>query len=481
MSTHSDLGIRTIATPGLGDRSYVVIHEGWAVAIDVQRDIARIEDLLRDERAQLGAVLETHLHNDYLTGGLALSRRHGAEYVVPAGPRLGYSATRAVDGLPITVGALTLRTIDSPGHTDAHSAYALSIEGGPVTHAFTGGSLLLGATGRSDLLGTDLAEGLARKQYWSVRRMARLLGGSARIMPTHGFGSFCVAGSPTPSGETVDEQLSVNPAYLLSEEDFIVESLARCGAYPKYYAFMGPRNAGGVLNNEAPVPEVGAAVVLDAEDNGVLVVDIRPRAEWAADHVRGSVSVDASGALATWLGWVAPIDRRVVLLAESREAGDDAVTELRRIGFDEIVGVHVATRLDHLPDGNRTSTQRVDFIDLAAELDDGARPVVIDTREDNEWRQGHVAGSIHVAAHAIEAAFADALPLTTPWLYCGAGFRAAIAASILERLGGSAVVIDDAVSRAEQVDVPWCSGEGCSDNLCTRDVAATVSAPMPSL
>lgn len=480
MSVHSDVGVRTIATPGLGDRSYVIIHDGWAVAIDVQRDISRVEDLLRDEKAHLGAVVETHIHNDYLTGGLALSRRHGAEYVVPAGPRLGYSAKRATDGTPITVGAMTLRTIDSPGHTDAHSSYALSIDGGPVTHAFTGGSLLLGATGRSDLLGPDLAETLARKQYWSVRRMARLLGGDARIMPTHGFGSFCVAGTPTPSGETVEEQLSVNPAYLLSEEDFIADSLARCGAYPKYYAFMGPRNAGGVQVNDAPVHEAGAAVVLDAEDNGVLVVDIRPRADWAADHVRGSVGVDASGALATWLGWVAPIDRSIVLLAESKESGDDAVTELRRIGFDDIVGLHVAPSLDQLPEVCRTSTPRVDFIDLAAEIDDGARPVVIDTREDSEWRQGHVAGSIHVPAHAIEATFADALPLTTPWLYCGAGFRATIAASILERVGGSAIVIDDSVSRAEQVDVPWCSGESCSDNLCTRDVFVAVSVPTRS-
>ncbi|HQF69865.1 MAG TPA: methyltransferase domain-containing protein, partial [Promineifilum sp.] len=109
------------------------------------------------------------------------------------------------------------RSIATPGHTDAHAAFSVHVEDGSAAYAFTGGSLLLGATGRSDLLGRDKAEGLARQQHWSVRRMARLLAPETRIMPTHGFGSFCVAGSPVSSGDTVADQLSVNPAYLLGE------------------------------------------------------------------------------------------------------------------------------------------------------------------------------------------------------------------------------------------------------------------------
>ena len=476
MPEHVHPRIEILATPGLGDRSYVIIHEGLAVAIDVQRDIDRVERLLRDSGAQLSAVLETHIHNDYLTGGLALARRHGAEYVVPAGPRLGYTATRASDGLPIEAGAMTLRTIDSPGHTDAHAAYALTLDDGPVTHAFTGGSLLLGATGRSDLLGRDRAEELARRQYWSVRRMARLLGGAARIMPTHGFGSFCVAGSPTASGDTVEDQLLANPAYLLSEADFVADSLSRCGAYPSYYAFMGPRNAGGVQVNEAPVPEVGSTVLLDAGVNDLLVVDVRPRDAWAAQHVRNSVSVDAAGPLATWLGWIAPIDRRLALLAPTREVADTAVTELRRIGFDDIVGVHVTDNLEHLPSTVQATTRRADFEDLAVAFRQSDRPVVLDTREDAEWRSGHVAGAIHVPVHEIEATFRGALPLSTPWLYCAAGFRASVAASLLERLGSGSIVIDDSASRAELVDVPWCRGESCSDHMCTSEVVAALPA-----
>lgn len=221
--------IHTLETPSLGDRSYLAIHDGWAVAVDVQRDLDRVESVLHEQRAHLGAVVETHIHNDYLTGGLVLARRYGAEYAVPSGPRLGYSATRVQEGSPIMVGSMTLRAINAPGHTDAHAAYSLHIADGHAAAAFTGGSLLLGATGRTDLLGREYAESLARRQYWSVRRLARILGGDAVVLPTHGFGSFCVAGSSVPSGDTIAEQLDANPAYLLTEDEFVTDLLGGSG------------------------------------------------------------------------------------------------------------------------------------------------------------------------------------------------------------------------------------------------------------
>jgi glyoxylase-like metal-dependent hydrolase (beta-lactamase superfamily II)/rhodanese-related sulfurtransferase len=469
-SRTGDLTVRTIETPTLGDRSYLAIHDGWAVAVDVQRDLDRVEDLLRGEKARLGAVLETHIHNDYLTGGLALARRHSAQYVVPAGPRLGYSATRALDGTTVSVGAMTLRAIDSPGHTDAHASYSLQVEGRSISHAFTGGSLLLGATGRSDLLGLDRAEALARQQYWSVRRMARLLGGQARIMPTHGFGSYCVAGTSTPSGETVEQQLAVNPAYLLDEEEFVADLLGKLGAYPAYYSFMGPRNCGGVEALDTPVSILGEAAVLDAQDTGVLLVDIRPRADWATGHITGSLSIDGAGALATWLGWITPIDARIALIAGSQDAAVAAVRELRRIGFDDIAGIHTTRSLGTIDPDRLTTTSVATFEQLGEEIGAGTDPLIIDTREAIEWRSGHAVGAVHVSAHDIASTFDGALPTATPWLYCGVGFRSAVAASQLERLGGLSIVIDDDVSRAQESAVPWCSGESCPDHVCTRNV-----------
>ena len=67
--------------------------------------------------------------------------------------------------------------------------------------------LLLGGTGRTDLLGADWAEALARQQYRSVRRLAMRLPTDTVICPTHGFGSFCAAGRPGGGGSLLADQL----------------------------------------------------------------------------------------------------------------------------------------------------------------------------------------------------------------------------------------------------------------------------------
>lgn len=472
---YDGLTIRTLATPGLGDRSYLAIADGWAIAVDVQRDLDRVEQILDDEGARLGAVLETHLHNDYLTGGLVLARRHGAEYIVPEGPKLGYSATRAVDGLTIRRGPLTVRGIDAPGHTDAHTVYSVHIDDGAPQAAFTGGSLLLGATGRSDLLGTDRFDTLARQQYWSVRRLARLLGGDARILPTHGFGSFCAAGALTASADTVAAQLAVNPAYLLSEDEFVADMRDRLGDYPTYYAFMGAWNTGGVRTADMPsVPAVDASALTQWDGPGRLVVDVRARRRWSDGHVPGSVSIDAAGPVATWLGWIAPIDTSVVLVAETPEQRDGAARELHRIGFDDIAGAYVSRDLAGVDDVR--PALRATFSGLAKAFSDSADPLVLDVRETAEWRTGHVAGAIHVPAHDIAATFDGALPRETPWVYCAAGLRSTIATSQLLRLGVEAVAVDDAIDRAAAAGVPWCDGVACSDYLCTSALAAPAAA-----
>lgn len=73
MST-TDPDIAIIETSSLGDRSYLISHDGIAVVIDPQRDIDRVRALAAEKNAVITHVLETHIHNDYVTGGLELAR-----------------------------------------------------------------------------------------------------------------------------------------------------------------------------------------------------------------------------------------------------------------------------------------------------------------------------------------------------------------------------------------------------------------------
>ena len=188
------IDIEVIETSSLGDRSYLATDGEVAVAVDPQRDIDRILDLVDRRGVRVTHVLETHVHNDYVTGGLELSRVTGATYVVGAGDEVEFDRLAVSDGDVITTGGLQLRVLHTPGHTHHHVAYVLYDNAtAEVRAVFTGGSMLFGATGRTDLVGPEHTDDLTHAQFRSVRRLAEEIPGSAEVLPTHGFGSFCSA------------------------------------------------------------------------------------------------------------------------------------------------------------------------------------------------------------------------------------------------------------------------------------------------
>ena len=456
------LEIVTLETPSLGDRSYLAIADGWAVAIDPQRDIDRVERVLADSGLRLGAVLETHLHNDYVTGGRALALRNRATYAVPAGPQISYEARRVADGDELRVGPLTVRVLDAPGHTDAHTAYGITIDQDAAGAVFTGGSLLLGGAGRTDLMGRDRAEALARAQYRSIRRLGACLPADTAVCPTHGFGSYCSAGMPTGGGATIGDQRRTNPAFQLDEERFVDRLLSGLRPYPRYFAAMAPRNAWfPTAANLAPLPEVPldeviALAMTDGTGAGATVIlDVRPRAAYAAAHVAGSLHIDGRGSLGTWFGWLEPISAEVVLVASSPEEASSAQRELRRIGVDAIVGACIAPDLASEPAIARvpaiTILRRSSFRDLATELGLGEDIVILDVREADERRALRIAGSVGVPLHELPHADLEPLRGRNVWVHCAAGFRATIAASILERAGIRSAIVDDLIDVAAEL------------------------------
>ena len=187
----SDLTVVPIETPSLGDRTYLVHDGAIAFVADPQRDIDRVLALLDEHGVRLTDVFETHIHNDYVTGGLALARATGATYVGHADDPVQYERVPAHHGDVVAVGPrIRLEAIATPGHTFTHLSWALR-DGDRSVAVFTGGSLLYGSTGRPDLLGEEHAHELAHHQHASARLLAETLPDDAVIYPTHGFGSFC--------------------------------------------------------------------------------------------------------------------------------------------------------------------------------------------------------------------------------------------------------------------------------------------------
>ena len=144
--------IDIVRTEGLGDSTYVVSHDGVALGVDPQRDIDRFQRVLNDSDSELRFVLETHLHNDYISGGRDLAKSLDAELVLPSGAAPVFRHRPAFHNEQLNGGSLTIRPIHTPGHTPEHMSYLIMIDGEEIA-VFTGGSLLVGSAGRSDLLG----------------------------------------------------------------------------------------------------------------------------------------------------------------------------------------------------------------------------------------------------------------------------------------------------------------------------------------
>ncbi|HET7247750.1 MAG TPA: MBL fold metallo-hydrolase, partial [Streptosporangiaceae bacterium] len=324
-----------VDTPSLGDRSYLV-HDGQrAFVVDPQRDIDRMLALAARLRVTITHVFETHLHNDYVTGGLALARAAGAAYHVNAADQVAFDRSGVADGDVIEVSPWTrVRVLATPGHTFTHLSYALEA-GGRLTAVFTGGSLLYGSTGRPDLLGAAHATELARAQYASARRLAADLPDDAAVYPTHGFGSFCSATQFEGTSSTIGQEKRANPALTADEERYVTELLAGLDSYPAYYAHMSPANAAGPTGPDLSPPHRAAAGELRRRiEAGEWVVDLRDRTAFAAGHVPGTFSFALDDGIATYLGWLIPWGAPLTLLGETPQQVSAAQRELARIGID---------------------------------------------------------------------------------------------------------------------------------------------------
>jgi glyoxylase-like metal-dependent hydrolase (beta-lactamase superfamily II)/rhodanese-related sulfurtransferase len=459
--------------PGLGGRSYLLSDGAVGVVVDPQRDPSPYLSEALKLGISITVVLETHIHNDYVSGGLALARATGASYAIPAGEPVSFSeeALALDDGDTVLTGLLKITAVATAGHTDHHLAYCVSFTADdPGTGdqvVCTGGSLLANATGRTDLLGPALAEPLARSQWRSVRLLLTTLPKHTRILPTHGFGSFC---SATPSlGEltavsTIGRELEQNPAALLDEEEFVAMLGSEAMPVPSYYRHMAPLNRRGpIAPSFGPVRRLGVDGLGKAFSDDKWVVDLRQRRMFAAGHIHGTVNLELGANLTTYLGWILPWESDLVLLAND----DDKIAEARRliarIGRDDLSGAALWSTVGSTSDGTQPgddpplrSYPVVSFADLAqAWCKSGApRPVVLDVRHRHEWKLGHISGAHHLPLTELAGRRQEVSTAGQVWVHCGAGFRAAVAASLLSGWGVSPVFVDDLWENATKTDLP---------------------------
>ena len=431
---------------GLGHLSTLVADEaaGVAAVVDPRRDVDVYLAAARDADLRITHVVETHVHNDYVSGGRELATLTGAAHVIGAGAELAYEHRPARDGDAFDVGSVRFRTLDTPGHTPEHVSYSVA-DTSRADDPFlllTGGSLLVGAVGRTDLLGVENARPFAAAMYRSLHEVILPHEDSVMVYPTHGAGSLCSTGIASTSWSTVGYERRHDPLLAPMEVDAFARALLTGQpAFPRYFARMrpinqaGPRLLGGVVPEIPPVSGDGLDAALV---RGALIVDARSPEAHDRGHVPGSLSIPAGSAFGTWLGWVVDHDRPLILVVEDVADLDDLQRQALRIGFESMVGYVDGGFEAWRRSGRPVETgSALDIDALAARLSVGGpdAPFVIDVRQPSEYEAGHVPGSVHIGAGDLSEML-DGLPRDrTVATICASGYRSSVAASLLRAAG----------------------------------------------
>ncbi|HEX6131600.1 MAG TPA: rhodanese-like domain-containing protein [Actinomycetota bacterium] len=430
--------------PGLGNGSYLLeVAAGKAVLIDPDRRVARYLRGAEDLGSEIVAVIDTHLHADFVSGSLDVVRATGAELVLPAEAGVAFAHRPAKAGDRIALADVELEVRATPGHAPEHVSYVARVDGRDDDLAlFSGGALIAGGAARSDLVSPDATDGLTRAQLRTVREAFADLPDATPVYPTHGGGSFCSVGGGGSHTTTLGTERRSNPiARFAGDEDaFVAWWPTTFPAIPTYFGRMRAVNRTGPRPREevAPPPPLDPHAFDAARRGDAVVVDARPADAYGAGHVPGSLAIPYRSSFATWLGWLVPADARLLLVADDPELGaivDDAML----VGYERFAGSLHGGIEAWIDEGlSVRSMPTIGAEDAVPWLEMGAAP--LDVRERDEYDLGHVAGATHVSLGQLEDRVAE-LPAGRPLLaYCASGQRSATAASILEGLGVGPVV-----------------------------------------
>jgi glyoxylase-like metal-dependent hydrolase (beta-lactamase superfamily II)/rhodanese-related sulfurtransferase len=424
-----DVAVVPLVDEGLGNSAYLVdLGDNRALVVDASRDLRAVRAAAEERNLRVAFAADTHLHADFLSGARQLAASDGATVLASAAGGREFGHTRLSDGDEVDLGGLRLRALGTPGHTDEHLAFVL-LDGQRPLGVFTGGSLLVGAAARTDLVDPERTEELARAQYRSVLRLLTLPDEVA-VWPTHGAGSFCSAPTGAERTSSIGREKATNPLLRAADEDgFVASLLGSLGSFPPYFLRLAEINRRGPAPTDPrPLRPLDPTTVSALLAGGAAMVDVRPVGDFAAGHVPGALSVALRGSFATWLGWLLPPRQQIVVLRNPDQDPDEIVWQATKIGRDNVDAELLGGIESWAAAGLPVSTIRL------VEPGGIAGHRLLDVRLNSEFIAGHVPGAAHIELGDLSARLDD-LPAGPLAVMCGHGERAMTAASVMERAG----------------------------------------------
>ncbi|MEJ7862905.1 MAG: rhodanese-like domain-containing protein [Pyrinomonadaceae bacterium] len=437
-----------INSEGLAHLSYIVGDDkaGVAAVIDPRRDVEVYINRARELGVQITHAVETHIHADFVSGTRELAAQTGAEICGGASADYQFELEQLKEGDEIELGNVTLRAVHTPGHTPEHISLVIfdKKQGEEPFAVFTGDTLFNLDVGRPDLLGKGTETDLAKKLYHSLFEKILPLGDRIEVYPCHGAGSACGKSIGDRRQTTIGNERVFSKTFNdRTEAEFVEWVMKDMPEPPTHYPKLKKINAKGaeILGNLPLLKPLKPKDFQDAlKDEGSIVIDARSILAFAGGHIPGAINIALRDEFPTWVGWMIDPQKKIVVVVESVRDVDAVSQHLFRIGYDNLGG--------YLHQGmasweNAALPLEMLGIWTAPELDehkDDKDLQILDVRSDGEWKKGHVPNAEHIYVAHLEENLENldkSKPVAT---YCGSGYRASIAASILKGAGFEKVI-----------------------------------------
>ncbi len=424
----------------LAHASYMIGSEGEAAVIDPQRDVEIYLNAAAEHGLKIRHIFETHLHADFVSGHVELAHRTGATIYIGARAGAAFPHVPLSDGFELRIGKLRIAALETPGHTPESLCLVITDEEKrPEPWAvLTGDTLFIGDVGRPDLSPSFTSQQLAGMLYDSLNSKLLKLPDDVLVYPAHGAGSLCGRNMRAERFSTVGTERLTNYALQIRNRDeFIQQMTANLPARPEYFFQDAQINRQGApaLGDLPPLKPISPAELRSLIQQEVFALDVRPVAEFVAEHVPGSINIALSGQFATWAASVLGLKAAPVLIADTPEQYAEARTRLARVGIEELRGFLegglAAWKQAGLP---LAKLKEITVQELGKRMNDGDLQV-LDVRREPEWQAGHVAGAAWWPLDRFKVSPPEVDPAVPLAVHCAGGYRSVIACSLLERAG----------------------------------------------
>lgn len=421
--------IHTFPYSELSVRSYLVLDEEsrHCAVIDPVRVVEPIVKFISEHGLILKAILETHVHADFISGAKELKHHYHGRPVIHCSVEGGeewlpdYADISVREGDKVMLGEVELRVVHTPGHTLEHVSW-LCYNKNQLQAVFTGDFLFIGSVGRPDLLGVELTSILTDHLYESLFEKTKDWPDHLIMYPGHGPGSLC--GKAIGSGEysTIGHERATNPAFKWRERNkWITELLQGIPKKPASFDRIKKLNTQG-----APIMERLPSIA-DAASSATII-DFRPALEFADGHLKNSINVPFGPSTPQWISKL-KIEQPVTVILSSDSQGEQIQNFLHVLGFD---------KLHFLVWTSGLGAEKLPLIEpeeLQSALEKDEKIVVVDVRTQDEWDAGHLDKAKHIELGEVQKNIA-AIPKDAKMIaMCRSGQRSSIAASLLKRYG----------------------------------------------